>query len=100
MRHLGLYSRAALFRRVIHAAEKNLPAWIGMQTLKARIFLEANKGMTSFLHRFLQNPECLIPVAERRVNSGGTNRVRLHTPDHLPRFTLSAHQGIDVRDAG
>ena len=44
-----------------------------MQILKGRIFLEGNKELT-FLNRFLQNPECLILVAERRVNSGNTNK--------------------------
>ena len=68
---MALHSRAGLFRREIHAAEQRFPARIGMQILKGRIYLEGNKGLT-FLHRFLQNPECLILVAERRVNSGNT----------------------------
>ncbi len=48
-----------------------------MQILKGRIFLEWNKDRVAFLNRFLQDPECLILVAERRVDRGNKNKAPL-----------------------
>ena len=47
-----------------------------MQILKWRIFLDYDKERVAFLNRFLQDPECLILVAERYVNTHNINRLR------------------------